>query len=319
MPLDRRTLIATSLAALAAGTASAADLPPDGKLSVAQLRARYMTPADKLVTLGGVEVRYRDEGRGQPILLLHGSQSTLETWDGVADVLKRHYRVIRFDLPPMGLSGSVSEASKATLKGPDDLMISFLDHLKIKQLIAVGVSSGGTMAYYLAAGHPDRVKAIVLSNCPSEPLDRLGLVPPPEITAANARIKATGLQDKAWWRTYLTWLYGDPARITDKKIQVSYDMGRRGAEPNMVHLLALAGNGDETAKRLKAVKAPTLIIWGMRDPVLPPKVGTDLRDRLTGVIPSMVTLDDVGHYPPIEVPERFASIVETYLTQVLPR
>ncbi len=317
MALDRRVMLATSLAAMAAGAASAADLPAEGKLTLAQLRARYMTPADRLVVLGGVEVRYRDEGQGQPILLLHGSQSTLETWDGVAAVLKRHYRVIRFDMPPMGLSGAVSEASKATLTGPDDLMIGVLDHLKVKDAIAVGVSSGGTMAYYLAASHPERVKAIVLSNCPSQPLDNLDVKPPAELVAANARIKTGGFPDRAWWGTYLHWLYGDPARITAKKIQVSYDMGRRGQEPNPTHLLALAGNGVETAKRLKAVKTPTLIIWGARDPVLPLSEGVAIQGRLTAIHPSLVVLDDVGHYPPIEVPQRFAAIVETYVTQVL--
>lgn len=317
--LDRRVLLAASLAALAAGPASAAELPPEGKLTVAQLRARYMTPADKLVTLGGVEVRYRDEGQGQPILLLHGSQSTLETWDGVAAVLKRHYRVIRFDQPPMGLSGSINDAAKVTLAGPDALMTGFLDHLKIKSVIAVGVSSGGTMAYYLAAGHPDRVKALVLSNCPSDPVDTSGLVTPPDLIEAGKRLKATGLQDREWWRAYLTYLYGDPSRLTQKKLQVSYDMGRRGVEPNMTHLLALAGNAAETAKRLESVKTPTLVIWGTRDPVLPYKAAVALRSHLTGVNPSMVMLDDVGHYPPVEVPERFAAIVETFLTQVVAR
>lgn len=319
MLLDRRALMATTLAALAAGTAHAAELPQEGKLTLAQLRARYMTPADGLVTLGGVEVRYRVEGEGPPILLLHGSQSTLETWDGVAAVLKRRHKVVRFDVPPMGLSGPVTDAAKAALPGPDALMIGVLDHLKIDQVTAVGVSSGGTMAYYLAAGYPERVKALVLSNCPSEPLNNASIATPPAVKAGSERAKAMGFQDRDWWKAYLNWLYGDPSRITAKKLQVSYDMGRRGPEPNAVHLLALAGNGAETAKRLAAVKTPTLVIWGARDPVLPVKAAADLRDRLSGIHPSVVMLDDVGHYPPIEVPERFAALVETFLADVVPR
>ncbi len=317
MQIDRRAMIAAAVAAASAGSAKAAELPAEGKLTVAQLRARYMTPADRIVTLGGVEVRYRDEGKGQPILLLHGSQSTLDTWDGVANALKGRYRVIRFDLPPMGLSGSISEAAKATLPGPDALMIGLLDHLKIDKVIAAGVSSGGTMAYYLAGNHPDRVKAVVLSNCPSDPVDTSGLVQPEDLKIASARLKATGIQDKDWWRAYLKFLYGEPSRLTEAQIQRSYDMGRRGQEPNMLHLLALAGNAAETDKRLSEVKTPTLVIWGMRDKVLPYSACLALLGHLKGVKPSIVLLDDVGHYPPIEVPQRFAAIVDTYVTQVV--
>lgn len=298
-------------------TSPAAPQPP--ALTVKDLRARYQTAADRYVTLGGVEVRYRDEGKGPVLLLMHGSNSTLDTWDGVSARLSKNYRVIRFDQPPSGLSGGISDAAKATLTGPDALMTGLLDHLKVPSVVAIGVSSGGTMAYYLAAGHPDRVRAVVLSNTPSDPVDTSGVVNPPDLVAAIARSKAAGgYRDKDWFRAYFRFLYGDPGRLTEAQIDQVYTMQRRQTEPNFLHLYALAGNNAETLARLAKVKAPTLIIWGMTDQVLPFTAAVALRDHLTGVKPSMVLLDDVGHYPPIEVPERFAAIVETYLTQVLP-
>lgn len=295
----------------------AAPVPQEGRLTVAQLRAKYMTDADRIVDIGGVEVRYREEGRGPVILLLHGSNSTLETWDGVAAKLRQNYRVIRFDHPPMGLSGPVSEPAKITLPGPEALMTGFLDKLNIRSLIVVGTSSGGTMAYYLAAVRPEMVKALIVSNAPSEPLDTSGLVNPPDLVAALAREKATGMRDRDWFRAYYRSLYGRPDRITAAQIERGYDFGRRVAEPNFLHLFALGGNGALTRERLSQVKAPTLIVWGMTDKVLPWKAVLSLRDKLTGIHPSMVLLDDVGHYPPIEVPERFAAIVETYIQQTV--
>lgn len=313
-----RRLLA-SLALLTALGAAGPPPPAGGLLTLAQLRARYMAPADRLTTIGGVEVRYRDEGQGQPLLLLHGSNSTLDTWDGVATQLRRHYRVIRFDMPPMGLSGSISDAAKTTLPGPDALMNGLLDRLRVTQpIVAIGVSSGGTMAYYLAGNHPERVRAIVLSNTPSDPVDTSALVNPPDLVAAVAREKATGMRDPDWYRAYFRSLYGDPARITEPQIARNYDMGRRVKEANLLHLFALAGNVDETRARLAKVRAPTLLIWGMRDNVLPWAAAKALREHLTGVQASVVALDDVGHYPPIEAPDRFAAIVETYLRSVLP-
>jgi pimeloyl-ACP methyl ester carboxylesterase len=66
--------------------------------------------------------------------------------------------------------------------------------------------------------------------------------------------------------------------------------------------------------RLAGVKAPVLIIWGMRDPVLPPYLG----EKLDGYLPnartrSFVALEDVGHYPPVEVPDRYARLVLAWL------
>jgi pimeloyl-ACP methyl ester carboxylesterase len=291
--------------------------PVDGALTLAELRAKYLTPADHIVDIGGVEVRYRDEGHGPAVLLLHGSNSTLDTWDGVAARLVPHYRVIRFDQPPQGLSGPVSDAAKVTLPSADALLTGLLDRLKTGPVIAVGVSSGGTMAYYLAGAHPERVRALVLSNAPSDPLDLKGLVNPPDLVAAEARAKATGRRDPDWWWAYFRSLYGDPARITAAQIARNYDFGRRVAEPNLLHLFALAGNNDLTHDRLAHVTAPTLIVWGMRDHVLPYPAAVALAGHLTAIHPSVVLLDDVGHYPPIEVPERFAAIVDTFVQQVV--
>ena len=76
-------------------------------LTLEALRAKYGDTHGRIAVIKGIEVYYKDEGRGPVILMVHGSQSTLKTWDHVAPLLTRHYRVIRFDIPPQGLSGRV--------------------------------------------------------------------------------------------------------------------------------------------------------------------------------------------------------------------
>src|SRR5689334_21751187 len=76
-----------------------ADMPLD------TLKARWATGSSRFVDVEGMQVHVRDEGAGQLILLLHGTSSSLHTWDGWAESLRRHYRVVRADLPAFGLTG----------------------------------------------------------------------------------------------------------------------------------------------------------------------------------------------------------------------
>ena len=105
-----RSLVLAVLLALVTNAATAAADTPAAKpyLTLEALRAKYADRRNgRFVTIGGVEIYHKDEGKGPVILLVHGSQSTLRTWDFIAPVLvQRGYRVIRYDTPPLGLSGS---------------------------------------------------------------------------------------------------------------------------------------------------------------------------------------------------------------------
>jgi pimeloyl-ACP methyl ester carboxylesterase len=69
---------------------------------------------------------------------------------------------------------------------------------------------------------------------------------------------------------------------------------------------------------MKAVKAPTLLIWGAKDLLLPVSAGKALAGYLSGTDVSMMVMSDVGHYPPLESPERFAKILEAYMEAATP-
>jgi pimeloyl-ACP methyl ester carboxylesterase len=69
---------------------------------------------------------------------------------------------------------------------------------------------------------------------------------------------------------------------------------------------------------MKAVKAPTLLIWGAKDLLLPVPAGKALAGYLSGTDVSMMVMPDVGHYPPLESPERFAKILEAYMEAATP-
>ena len=78
---------------------------------VEDLKARWAPPPSVFIEIGGLSVHLRDEGPRddtEPIVLLHGTSSSLHTWEGWVQGLKSQRRVIRFDLPGFGLTGPVN-------------------------------------------------------------------------------------------------------------------------------------------------------------------------------------------------------------------
>jgi pimeloyl-ACP methyl ester carboxylesterase len=311
-----RRLLACALAALVSIAPAVADTAPV-RLTLAELRHRYQAPGDRYVTVGGVELRYRDEGKGPVLLLLHGSRSTLNAWDGVTARLKDRYRVLRFDQPPTGLSGPLSDAARQAIGSPEALVAGFLDKLGVTKANVFGVSSGGTLGYYFAATYPDRVDALILANTPSDPVGATKLASTPAIDAALAAAKRNGYEGRDFWSAYLGFLYGDPKRLKPGTVDYYYTTNLRVAEANPFGLHALTSNNAATLAHLHGVRAPVLILWGMRDKVLAgATAGRALEHYLTAAKSvSFVALDSVGHYPPMESPERVADLVDAYLNR----
>lgn len=297
------------------GPATQADMVPGSVLTLADLRARYGDAQSRYVTVHGIELHYKDEGTGPALLLLHGSQSTLRTYDGIAARLKDRYRVIRLDLPSYGLSGDVPAEAAANRK-PVEIVEGFVDALGLKRLNVAGVSSGGTMAAFLAAKRPELVDRLILSNMPSDRYSASHLVMPDSFLAAQKRFAATKRYDRNFWYEYLRYFAGDPARMTDAKIAEYDDFGRRADDPNRLALVAQVGDGVAAQAEFAKVTAPVLLIWGTADPLLPESAARALAGHLPRAQVSQMLLADVGHYPPLEAPERFADIMAVWLEQV---
>ena len=124
-----------------------------------ELKARYAPPPSSFLPLGGMQVHFRDEGadpEGPPIVLLHGTGSSLHTFDAWAAGLKQSTRVIRMDLPGYGLTGPFPgrdysiENYLVFLKG-------FLDALGVEKCILGGNSLGGRIAWNFTARYPGKV------------------------------------------------------------------------------------------------------------------------------------------------------------------
>lgn len=301
----RRALIAVlALVALLAGLWLAFrvdDIP------VATLRAKYGSPASQYVTLApGTVIHLRDEGPrdGFPIVLLHGSNASLHTWEPWVDRLKSRFRVITFDFPAHGLSGPVPSRDYSS-ESYVAITEKVAAHLGLKRFALGGNSMGGGVAWRYAAAHPDQVAALILVDAAGRPPTA-----PNSGTPLGFRIARTPV------------LRGIAASVTPRSlIESSFKQSvsvKSIATPAMIdrywELLRYPGNRQATLDRfggyraatptnaLAGIKVPTLILWGRDDAVIP----VESAAWFSGALPSarVTILDHVGHLPMEEAPDR---------------
>jgi pimeloyl-ACP methyl ester carboxylesterase len=262
----------------------------------------------------------REEGAGEPVVLLHGFPQTGECWRAVADRLAKRYRVIVPDLPGFGRSGPPPRYEAEAVAG---VLATFLDELDASPATIVGHDWGGSLAFALALTYPPRVSNLVVVNAPFRKLDlRRGLhflafnvpfVPELAFRLAGDRVVTFMLRagaarkdvfDEETTRPYRE-AYADPANV---RSALAY---YRTITRKIIGRKMRPGHpsGSGTPRR---IEAPTLLVWGMRDPVLPESILAGIERDIPQA--RAVRLPDCGHFVPEECPDDMAGAIESFLT-----
>lgn len=284
-------------------------------LDAADLRAFYATPASRFVEVEpGLSVHVRDEGRrdGPVLLLLHGSNSSLQTWEPWVARLKGRYRLVSLDLPGHGLTGA--HPRRAYAVGD---FVAVVDGVRAKLGIArmaiAGNSMGGWVAWNYALGHPRRTAALILIDAVGAP----GTGPPPGRGFSLARTPV--LRDLALVilprfviERALRGSYGNPALVDDAEIDRYW------------YLLRYPGNRQATLDRadtpraptdpaqLAAIRAPTLVMWGAEDRLIPVRNAAFFVRTIPGA--ALKVYPGVGHLPMEEAPDATARDAAAFLS-----
>lgn len=162
-----RATVATTLIAMSVGCAPRA-APPAGTVASAGASGRersvatsLATAPDRFFTIGDVRLRYREIGRGEPVVLLHGATRSLEDWAGFGDSLAVDHRVIALDLRGHGQSSKFTERLRFGAAIVDDV-VRLIDHLHLQRAHVVGHSLGAVVAANVTARYPARVATVSL-------------------------------------------------------------------------------------------------------------------------------------------------------------
>jgi pimeloyl-ACP methyl ester carboxylesterase len=297
---------------VALGTTMAVWRVPDRPVSA--LVSTWAPPPSTFLDVKGLAVHVRDEGPRDdptPIVLLHGTGASLHTWDGWTSTLAKERRVIRFDLPAFGLTGP-SKDGVYSIERYVETVIAVVDALGVQRFVVAGNSLGGYVAWATTVQHPQRVERLVLIDAAGHPLQSQSV--PLAFTIARTPVLNRLMRDvlpRGLVERSLQDVYGDPAKVTPALVDRYFDLAtREGNRAALVARFEQTRPGTMTA-RLREITAPTLILWGGRDRLIPPDHGTRFADAIRGS--RLVVFDALGHVPQEEDPAATVAEVQRFM------
>lgn len=270
---------------------------------------RKEVPASRFVEVAGQLVHVEQAGAGEPagdpagdpVLLVHGFGASTYSWRKVMPDIARSRRAIALDLSGFGYTERPRDPERYSRDGQVALILGLLDALGIERAHLVGHSYGGALSLALAARHPDRVRSLLLldSAAPTYPNDR-------RTRLAGIRwlnglfLRSVALREKGVRRA-LQASVSDDSLVTPKLVAAYLDRLRiEGISHAYYGLTAPVRNPGE-AVELGKITAPTLVIWGAEDRLIPLEDGRQATARIPGA--RFEVFEQTGHMPMEERPE----------------
>jgi pimeloyl-ACP methyl ester carboxylesterase len=306
-------VMALGLAALVAGARNGLLTPGE-----AVLRGRYSLPASRFLAMDGQEIHYADEGRGDAIILVHGSFGSLRNWNAWAEALASGYRVIRFDRPRQGLSGP-SPDGRYGIEQDIRLIRTLARELGLPRFFLVATSSGGELAAAYAAAYPETVNGLVLSNIAAGPLAR-------ETSHRSPLFRLLvwidpvfrGWHPRLFWREIIRSNFAVPERVTPALVAEWTDLNNRAQRmPPRVFAPTDPVPFARTPADLARITAPTLVLWSAQDAELPAAtVGQAVFDLLGATDKRLEIVPDCGHMLPLECGPESARVARAFFARL---
>lgn len=260
---------------------------------------------DRWLDTGDVVLRYRTEGAGAPVVLIHELGGTLESWDDVAHALSSTHRVIRYDQRCAGASEKTSEPFDVHQLAED--LLALFHALGVTEPVhLVGAAFGAAPAAIIAADHPDAVASVTM------------LSPALDITDSSARfaIARAELADEQGMRAIESATFErawPPDRRPDKKRFARHRSRYLGADPHgfALHNRALAA--VELNETIARIQAPTLVVGGRYDLVRPSR---HIRQQASTIARARFVELDAAHFMAVEAPQAVSVALLEFLDEI---
>ncbi len=258
--------------------------------------------SEEYVKVGENKIRYLDGGgSGGNIVLIHGLGGFAERWLTVIPILSKKYRVIAPDLPGYGYSDKPS--TDYTPEFFSKFIFDFLDILDVKKTNLIGTSLGGQVVAECAITQSKMIEKIVLSS--------------PAGIMKNSTPTLDAYSMAALYPSYDTVKTAYEMMTGSKKVTTESIEGfiKRMTQPNakmafMSTILALK-NSPPITDRLPNIIAPTLVIWGKDDTMIPVKFAEGFASSIKKC--QLEIMENCGHTPYIEEPDKFSQIILNFL------
>ncbi len=256
------------------------------------------------VKINSIELHYEISGYGPPVVFINGLTMDVNGWLLQVEPFSRKYRTLRYDCRGQGASDKPDAEYSQELHAED--LKHLLEKLEIPRAHLIGLSNGGMIAQHFALLCPEKTGALVLVDTCSYVDTMLELIIMSWIRSAETG--GSGLR----YDVALPYLFSES--FTKKNLDkiMALKSSNSGINPAKAIInLSKASIRHDLRDRVAEIKAPTLIISGDEDILIPPKYSRILREKIKNS--TLVTLKGCGHVPPIEKPEEFNSIVMSFL------
>ena len=241
------------------------------------------------VRVGGYPVRYEVAGEGEPVVLVHGLSGSTRWWSRNVGALSERYRVHLVNLP--GFGAARRSGPRFVLAEAPSWLLAWMEAVGLERAHLVGHSMGGYLCLRLAASRPEVVRKLVLVDPAGVPPGRtmLGHLVPLLLAARHGT------------PSFL------PVLVRDALYAGPFTLLRATRD-----LL-----GEDIREDLRRVEAPTLLVWGEKDVLIPPSVGDLMRAEIPGS--SLLVIEGAGHNPMFDRPKEFDAALLDFLGKGGPR
>jgi len=264
------------------------------------------------VRVGDINIYYEDHGRGEPILLIAGWGTDLSCWQFQIPEFSAKYRVIAFDNRGAGRTDAPDKPYSMRMMADD--AVALLDALGIGKAHILGMSMGGSIAQEIAIGYPERIRGLILAAATAAPGECPLLM---HALAAWTAAMKEGVDPKTMARIQLPYVV--TGRFFEQPEMVALFVDTMAANPCQPKAYACqrqteASAGQDTRARLKQIAAPTLVLVGREDIMLPVGQSEELAVLIPGA--KLIVLEVGAHGFFIEIAENFNRGVLDFLGHI---
>src|SRR5439155_294031 len=261
------------------------------------------------IPIGDINIYYEVFGQGEPLLMIMGLNGNLLNWGPVVPArLAEQYQVILFD--NRGAGRTDQPPGPYTMAQMADAAAALLDALNVDRAHVFGCSMGGMIAQHLALDHPAKLRRLVLGcsmvggshTVQAEPEVLAYLAPQPGLTPFEA----------AWRGVPITY----PPEFIEANREMLEELIRTGVQyPSQPHAyeaqLGAIMYTHDTYDRLPEIQAPTLVLTGNRDVLIPPENSQILAERMPNA--QLHEIEGAGHVFWISHPDATVAALTAFL------
>ena len=284
------------------------DIPID------QLKKKYTNSSSSFLLVDGMKVHYRDEGDKKdsiPIVLIHGTGSSLHTYNLWTKELSINHRIIRMDLPGYGLTGPFSDRNYS-IENYVTFLKHFLELIGIKKCILAGNSLGGNIAWNFTTKYSEMVEELILIDATGYPLKSKSV--PLAFKVAQTPIIQdifTFITPRFVAKASIENIYKDKTKVSEELVDRYFELIlREGNRQAFVDRFKVKYD-TISHKKIKLISQRTLILWGEDDELIPLEMAYLFHNDLSN--DTLVILKNAGHVPMEESPSESLKPVIKFL------